>query len=190
MIQLIDETKAQGDTLGGMFEVQAQDPIAVKRFLREAEFGVRVVHPNVVRTWEYGEDAGNYFLALEWAEGEALELFAAQTDEGPCVDCCRRGEPVVNADLVEARERWPRFAPAALAAGENEQALSAVRRARALRQDWEQAVLLEAQLLQPGSDMARAPTCSPEQSFGRYFSFCSALPFFCSWFRHRLECAP
>ena len=42
------------------------------------------------------------------------------------------------------------LAQAALAAGENEQALSAVRRARALRPDWEQAVLLEAQLLQSG----------------------------------------
>jgi len=56
-----------------------QDPVAVKRFLREAEFGVRVVHPNVVRTWEYGEEHGAYFLALEWAEGEALELFAARS---------------------------------------------------------------------------------------------------------------
>jgi tetratricopeptide (TPR) repeat protein len=46
------------------------------------------------------------------------------------------------------------LAQAALAAGENEQALSAVRRARALRPDWEQAVLLEAQLLQSGSRAA------------------------------------
>jgi serine/threonine-protein kinase len=60
-----------------------QDPIAVKRFLREAEFGVRVVHPNVVRTWEYGEQDGAYFLALEWAEGEALELFAAARASWP-----------------------------------------------------------------------------------------------------------
>jgi Flp pilus assembly protein TadD len=37
------------------------------------------------------------------------------------------------------------LAQAALAAGENDQALSAVRRARALRPDWEQAVLLECQ---------------------------------------------
>jgi serine/threonine-protein kinase len=35
-----------------------QDPMAIKRFLREAEFGVRVVHPNVVRTWDYGEENG------------------------------------------------------------------------------------------------------------------------------------
>ena len=28
----------------------------------------------------------------------------------------------------------------------------------------------------PGSDIARAPTCSPEISFGRYLRFCSAVP--------------
>jgi serine/threonine-protein kinase len=69
-----------------------QDPTAVKRFLREAEFGVRVVHPNVVRTWEYGEENGVYFLALEWAEGEPLELFAARS--GPLA-------PLLVAHIIE-----------------------------------------------------------------------------------------
>jgi hypothetical protein len=36
-----------------------------------------------------------------------------QTDAGPCVDCCRTGAPVVNADLGANAERWPRFAEAA-----------------------------------------------------------------------------
>lgn len=53
----------------------ASDPIAVKRFLREAEFGARVVHPNVVRTFDFGESEGVYYLALEWAPGEPLESF-------------------------------------------------------------------------------------------------------------------
>ncbi len=53
----------------------ASDPIAVKRFLREAEFGTRVVHPNVVRTYDFGEADGVYYLALEWAPGEPLESF-------------------------------------------------------------------------------------------------------------------
>ena len=42
----------------------------------------------------------------------------------------------------------------------------------------------------PGSDIAKAPTCSPEISRGRYFRFCSALPLRLIWFTHRLECAP
>jgi serine/threonine protein kinase len=56
-----------------------QDGVAVKRFLREAEFGTRVVHPNVVRTLGFGEDDGTYYLALEWLEGEPLEKFASRS---------------------------------------------------------------------------------------------------------------
>ncbi len=53
----------------------ASDPVAIKRFLREAEFGARVIHPNVVRTFEFGETDGVQYLALEWADGEPLETF-------------------------------------------------------------------------------------------------------------------
>jgi eukaryotic-like serine/threonine-protein kinase len=56
-----------------------QDATAVKRFLREAEFGTRVVHPNVVRTLSFGEDDGTYYLALEWLDGEPLEKFASRS---------------------------------------------------------------------------------------------------------------
>ena len=48
------------------------DPTAVKRFLREAGYGARVRHPGVVRTYDYGEADGMYYLALEWAEGKSL----------------------------------------------------------------------------------------------------------------------
>jgi eukaryotic-like serine/threonine-protein kinase len=50
----------------------ASDPTAVKRFLREAGYGSRVQHPAVVRTYDYGEANGLYYLALEWAEGLPL----------------------------------------------------------------------------------------------------------------------
>jgi serine/threonine-protein kinase len=53
----------------------AQDPIAVKRFLREAEYGARVVHPNIVQTYEFGATDGLHYLALEWAQGEPLAEF-------------------------------------------------------------------------------------------------------------------
>jgi len=46
-----------------------------------------------------------------------LELFEAQADEGPCVDCYRSGQPVVNLTLDEVHSRWPRFAPKAFDAG-------------------------------------------------------------------------
>src|SRR5580693_3969889 len=46
-----------------------------------------------------------------------LELFQLQSDQGPCLDCFRSGQPVQAADLAAAGHRWPRFAPAARQAG-------------------------------------------------------------------------
>jgi GAF domain-containing protein len=46
-----------------------------------------------------------------------LELFELQAEEGPCPDCYRTGEPVLNEDLASVNGRWPRFAPHALEAG-------------------------------------------------------------------------
>ena len=46
-----------------------------------------------------------------------LEVFELQSDEGPCMDCYRTGLPVVNVDLAQAADRWPRFTPQAVAAG-------------------------------------------------------------------------
>lgn len=55
------------------------DRTAVARFVREAQYGTRVLHPNVVRTIEIGEsDTGIHFLAIEWAAGELLEKYAKQ----------------------------------------------------------------------------------------------------------------
>ena len=55
------------------------DKTAVARFVREARYGERVQHPNVVRTIEIGEAApGMHFLAIEWATGEILEKYAKQ----------------------------------------------------------------------------------------------------------------
>jgi eukaryotic-like serine/threonine-protein kinase len=56
-----------------------QDKTAVARFVREAKYGARVKHPNVVETIEIGQAAnGLHFLAIEWAEGEILERYARQ----------------------------------------------------------------------------------------------------------------
>jgi len=56
-----------------------QDKTAVARFVREAKYGARVKHPNVVETIEIGQaESGLHFLAIEWAEGEILERYAKQ----------------------------------------------------------------------------------------------------------------
>ena len=57
-----------------------QDRTAVARFVREATFGTRVIHPKVVRTIETGQSPeGLHYLAIEWAPGELLEGYAKRT---------------------------------------------------------------------------------------------------------------
>src|SRR6185503_6267757 len=64
-----------------------QDRTAVARFLREARYGERVTHPNVVRTIEIGEATpGMHFLAIEWAAGEILEKYAKQKGPLPAAE--------------------------------------------------------------------------------------------------------
>ena len=46
-----------------------------------------------------------------------VELFELQSREGPCLDCYRSGQPVVNQDLTSLDGRWPRFARFAVEAG-------------------------------------------------------------------------
>lgn len=57
------------------------------------------------------------FIAASTEEAKLLELFQLQTSEGPCLDCFRTSEPVVNSDLRTALDRWPVFSPRAIEAG-------------------------------------------------------------------------
>ena len=58
----------------------SKDQNAVTRFFREAEYGKRISHPNVVQTYDFGETDDNlYYLALEWAPGEPLATFASRS---------------------------------------------------------------------------------------------------------------
>lgn len=50
-------------------------------------------------------------------DARTLELYQVQNAEGPCLDAFRYRRPVVVLDLAEEVERWPMFAPHAIAAG-------------------------------------------------------------------------
>jgi serine/threonine protein kinase len=53
----------------------------VEMFLDEARLTARLVHPNIVTTYEVGENAGVYFLAMEYLEGQTYRAI------------CNRGRP-------------------------------------------------------------------------------------------------
>ena len=59
-------------------------------------------------------------LRLVAASSEAvrlLEISQLEGEEGPCLETIRTGQPVTEPDLSHARQRWPRFTPAAQRAG-------------------------------------------------------------------------
>ena len=64
-----------------------------------------------------GPDGGLRVMASSSEAMRVLELFEVQAQEGPCLDCYRSAQPVVNQDLATVNGRWPQFATEALAAG-------------------------------------------------------------------------
>jgi transcriptional regulator with GAF, ATPase, and Fis domain len=56
---------------------------------------------------------GIRMAAASSEKSELLEMFAAETDGGPCVECVRTGEAVVSTDLSADTDRWPRYVAAA-----------------------------------------------------------------------------
>jgi eukaryotic-like serine/threonine-protein kinase len=74
------------------------DPTAVTRFLREAQYGSRVQHRNVVRTLEIGQaETGKHFIALEWAQGVLLERYARRNAPLPTEEVATIVEQIAAA---------------------------------------------------------------------------------------------
>ncbi|GIW87730.1 MAG: protein kinase [Isosphaeraceae bacterium] len=51
------------------------DASAVSRFAQEAEAGMRLVHPNIVRIYDYGEVERSHYMVMEYVEGSNLRDF-------------------------------------------------------------------------------------------------------------------
>ena len=56
-------------------------------------------------------------VASSTEDMRVVELLELQHDEGPCLDCFKTSAAVLNEALEPIRDRWPSFAPDALAAG-------------------------------------------------------------------------
>jgi transcriptional regulator with GAF, ATPase, and Fis domain len=56
---------------------------------------------------------GMRMAAASSEKAELLELFAVESEGGPCVECVKTGEPVSSAALTADTGRWPRYVAAA-----------------------------------------------------------------------------
>ena len=66
--QLLDREVA----LKVLFPELSVDQTFVERFRREAQAAAKLSHPNIVPIFDWGEDAGNYFIVMEFVDGEPL----------------------------------------------------------------------------------------------------------------------
>ena len=56
-------------------------------------------------------------MASTVERARAVEVLELRVQEGPCVECFSTGRAITNVDVDEARQRWPRLAPAVIEAG-------------------------------------------------------------------------
>ncbi|HEY1695084.1 MAG TPA: serine/threonine-protein kinase [Polyangiaceae bacterium] len=59
----------------------AKDESLVTMFIDEARLAARLNHPNVIHTYEVGENEGLYFIAMEYLEGQPLNRILAEVKQ-------------------------------------------------------------------------------------------------------------
>jgi hypothetical protein len=98
------------DTLGDTFDLVEFLYVLVERC-------VELIDVSAVGLM-FGDERGRLRVAASSGEHtRLLELFQLQNNEGPCLECYRTGQPVQEADMAEATDRWPIFAPEAVRCG-------------------------------------------------------------------------
>src|SRR5271169_1494801 len=55
-----------------LFPELSVDRTFVERFRREAQAAANLSHPNIVPVFDWGEDAGTYFIVMEFVDGRPL----------------------------------------------------------------------------------------------------------------------
>jgi beta-lactam-binding protein with PASTA domain/tRNA A-37 threonylcarbamoyl transferase component Bud32 len=75
-----------------LFPELSVDRAFVERFRREAQAAAKLSHPNIVPVFDWGEDAGSYFIVMEFVDGRALS--AVLRESGP-LDPTRAAEIAV-----------------------------------------------------------------------------------------------
>ena len=73
----------------------AEAPVIIARFRREAEAAGRLNHPNIVSIYDFGEEAGVSYIAMEYVKGRELK------------DYFQSNERFTNADVVVLTDIYP-----------------------------------------------------------------------------------
>jgi serine/threonine protein kinase len=63
-----------------ILDAKQNSPQAARRFQIEAEAAARLLHPNIVRVYEFGFEEEQPFFTMEWIEGESLSRQIARGD--------------------------------------------------------------------------------------------------------------
>ncbi len=81
---------------------EAQDVLG--RFQREAKAAGRLNHPNIVSIYDFGEDSGTSFIAMEFVSGRELRSYFENNERFPLAEIVR-----MMSQLLEALEYSHRY---------------------------------------------------------------------------------
>jgi serine/threonine-protein kinase len=83
--------------LKALFPEYAREPSFVERFRREAQAAANLNDPNIVGIYDWGQEAGTYFIVMEYVEGRSLRDLIR--NEGP-LDANQAAE--IGAEIASA----------------------------------------------------------------------------------------
>ena len=76
----------------------------LQRFQREAKAAGRMSHPNIVAVYEFGEETGMYFIAMEYVEGRELKDYFDKHERFPLGEVVRLMTQLLDALDVAGRK--------------------------------------------------------------------------------------
>ena len=100
---MADVYKAVDETLGRTVAVKvmhaslAADPEFAARFRQEAQAAANLVSPNIVNIYDWGQDAGTYYIVMEYVRGSDLKSIIVQNGALPSKKVAEIGAQVCSA---------------------------------------------------------------------------------------------
>ncbi|CAG0985709.1 eukaryotic-like serine/threonine-protein kinase [Burkholderiales bacterium] len=76
---------------------RAEAPVVVARFRREAEAAGRLHHPNIVSIFDFDEDGGTSFIAMEYVAGRDLKVRFDAGERFPVAEAVRLTGQILDA---------------------------------------------------------------------------------------------